>query len=232
MPTSIAGVDLGFEIPTFTRTNIGFWATILAVIILFAVILCILVWMYVQHKKYFIKIRDFENISGQGFQLAKRDTARLVKVGDGGEELLLLRKRKTFRTAYGRKMGKNEYWFCRGQDGYWYNCVLGDLDAKLGMLDIEPIDRDMRYMHVAIRKNIESRYKKKEGIEKYVPIIISFIFLIIMIVAVWLLISKVGDLIVAAQQTIAAAEPTAQALSNAASKLDAICSSSGISPAG
>jgi uncharacterized membrane protein len=228
MGASIFGFDLGFDLPTFSSMGAGFWITLVAIIVLFLILLGVGIWFYIQHRIFYIQIRDFENISGQGFQLVKKNTARLLKVGDGGEELLLLRKGKTFRTAYGKKMGKNEYWFCKGQDGYWYNVVLGDLDAKMGMLDIEPIDRDMRYMHVAIRKNIQDRYKKKEGIEKYVPIIISGLFLIIMIVAVWLLISKVGDMITVAAQAIDAGKPVAEAMQNVASKIDTICSGSGI----
>ena len=78
-------------------------------------------------------------------------------------------------------MGPNIYWFAIGQDGYWYNVVLGDLDAKMGMLDIEPVDRDMRYMHVAIRKNIQDRYKKIGFMEKYGTIVMNSIFLLIML---------------------------------------------------
>jgi len=228
MGVTIAGFDLGFDLPTFDTAGIGFWITIIALIVLILVFIGVFVWVYLQHKRYFIKIRDFENISGQGYQLVGRNSARIVKIGDSGEELLMLRKGKSFRTAYGRKMGKNEYWFCKGQDGYWYNTVLGDLDAKMGMLDIEPIDRDMRYMHVAIRKNIQDRYRKKEGLEKYAPIIISFFFMVIMIIAIWLLISKVGDLLGIAQANIEASAPIADALTNAISKLDTLCSGSGL----
>lgn len=219
----ILGIELGFDAPEFSTSGVGFWITVIAVVIFFLVLMGILVWFYIQHKRFNIKIRDFENISGQGYQLVKRDTARIVKIGDGGEELLLLRKGKTFRTAYGRKMGKNEYWFSKGQDGYWYNSVLGDLDAKMGMLDIEPIDRDMRYMHVAIRKNIQDRYRKKEGLEKYAPLIISFFFIVIMIIAVWLLMAKAGDLIASATGSVNAAQPIAEQLTIAVSKLDTLC---------
>jgi len=223
MPASVGGFDLGVDLPTFSSSGVGFWITLFAVIVLVIVFVGVLVWMLIQRKHYFIKIRDFENVSGQGFQLVGRNAARLIKIGDSGEELLLLKKGKTFRTAYGRKMGKNEYWFAKGQDGYWYNVVLGDLDAKMGMLDIEPIDRDMRYMHVAIRKNIQDRYRKEDKISKYIPIAISFMFFIIMIVAMWLLISKVGDLIQVAQANIQASKPVADSLTNAISKLDNLC---------
>lgn len=224
------GFDLGFNLPNLSNAGIGTWITIAVLIIFVLMIIGVLVWFYIQKKLYYINIRDFENIAGQGFQLSGRDTARIIKTGDGGEELLLTRRTKQYRTAYGRKMGKNEYWFCKGQDGYWYNAVLGDLDAKMGMLDIEPIDRDMRYMHVAIRKNIQDRYKKEDKFSKYAPFVISFVFLVIMVIATWLLMSKAGDLIQEAQTVVGATKPIAEALTNAVSKLDSICSLSGVRP--
>lgn len=228
MALNLFGVDLGFSLPSFSTAGIGLWITIFAVVILVMIFVGIGIWIYIQKKTYNVQIRDFENISGQGYQLVARNTAKIIKIGDGGEELLLLKRGKSYRTAYGKKMGKNEYWFAKGQDGYWYNVVLGDLDAKMGMLDIEPIDRDMRYMHVAIRKNIQDRYKKEDKLGKYGPIIISFIFVVIMIIATWLLISKVGDLMQVGVQVVQSAKPVADSLTNAVSKLDSICSASGI----
>lgn len=230
-PISIAGFNLGISLPNFSTAGLGFWITIGAVVILAVILIAVGIWFYIMSKSFYIKIRDFENISGQGYQLVSRNTARLIKVGDGGEEILLLRKGKSYRTAYGKKMGKNEYWFAKGQDGYWYNITLGDLDSKMGMLDIEPIDRDMRYMHVAIRKNIQDRYRKEDKFSKYAPIVMSFIFLVIMGILTWLLMSKAGDLISSAEASVKAAQPVAAAVTNAVSKLDAICSASGISPA-
>ena len=228
MGVNLFGFDLGFDMPTFAGSNIATYLSIVGVIILGAIFIGVLIYIFYMNKVYYIQIRDFENISGQGFQLVFKDTARLINIGDGGEELIFLKKRKKYRTAYGRKMGKNEYWFAKGQDGYWYNTVLGDLDAKMGMLDIEPIDRDMRYLHVAIRKNIQDRYRKEDKFAKYAPIVMSFIFLIIMVIAVWLLISKVGELITTANQVVESSKPIAETLTKAISKLDNICSQSGL----
>ena len=53
-------------------------------------------------------------------------------------------------------------------------------------------------------------------------------FLVVMIIAIWLLISKVGDLIAVASQNIDASAPIADALTQAISKLDTLCGSSGL----
>jgi len=228
MALSIGGFDLGVSIPNIGFQGVGFWFMFIAVFIVFFLFLAVVIWVIYTNKIFNKRIIIFENVAGAGWQNVGKDKARIVKIGDGGEELMYLRKRKVYRTAYGRKMGTNTYWFAIGQDGYWYNVVLGDLDAKMGMLDIEPIDRDMRYMHVAIRKNIQERYRKIGIMEKYGVTIISGIFLLIMIVAVWLLISKVGDQIQVAGAMIEAARPLAESMKDLAGSLDNLCSGAGI----
>ena len=186
------GLNLGLDMPKLVGD--GFNIDWLFLAIIFAILLIggLVIYFLYQMRVYNRKIVVFENISGQGFQPVYYDKAKLVKLGDGGEELLFLRKKKTFRTAYGRKMGKNTYWFVIGQDGYWYNSVLGDLDAKMGMLDIEPIDRDMRYMHVAVRKNIQDRYRKVKFMEKYGGVVITGIFLLLALVGILLMLNKMN----------------------------------------
>lgn len=220
----VLGLDTGVNLPSMASGMFGGTMTYILLGIIVFIILAILLYVIMTHFKFNKKIILFENVSGQGYQVTYRDRAKLVKLGDGGEEILYLRKKKVFRAAYGKKMGKNTYWFAVGQDGYWYNVTLGDLDAKMGMLDIEPIDRDMRYMHVAIRKNIAERYRKESFMQKYGTILFSGIFLIIMIIAIWLLIDQVGELIEQATGAIEASkqamEPAVKALSHA----DTICS--------
>lgn len=228
MGLSPFGLETGISLPNFTTSGIGFWITIVCISILFILIISVAVWMFYMNKLFNKKIIIFENIAGAGWRNTKKDTARIVKVGDDGMELLFLRKHKVYRTAYGKKMGDNTYWFAIGQDGYWYNAVLGDLDAKMGTLDIEPIDRDLRALHVAIRKNIQERYRKVGFMEKYGVLLTGGLFLIIMVICTWLLMSKAGDLIKVATQTMETAKPIIEKLGGITSNLDKICSNSGI----
>lgn len=189
---SIGGFDIPINAPSL---GLGSTSWFLIVLIFFILIVGgIAIFFMGRLKVYNKKIIVFENIAGAGYQVSFRDRAKTVKLGDSGEELMYLMKKKVFRNAYGRKMGKNTYWFAVGQDGYWYNVVLGDIDAKKGMLDIEPIDRDMRYMHVAIRRNIQDRYRKPKFMEKYATYVMSAIFLLIMIVGIWFLLDKMADM--------------------------------------
>lgn len=201
---------------------------VLILIILLVVITVVIVGYVVYMNRLFNrKIIVFENISGQGYQPILRDKARLIRIGDGGEEILFLKKKKVYRTAYGRKMGKNTYWFAVGQDGYWYNIVLGDLDAKMGMLDIEPIDRDMRYMHVAVRKNIQERYRKLDFMQKYGTIAMNAVFLLIMIIGIWILLQKMGSISEASAAAVDAAKQVLDATNGALGNLDNIVGGSG-----
>lgn len=206
---------------------------IIAAIFVFILAGAVIIYLIYDRRIFNKKIIVFENISGQGFQPVLKDRARIIKLGAGGEELLFLKKKKVYRTAYGRKMGKQTYWFAVGQDGYWYNVVLGDIDAKMGMLDIEPIDRDMRYMHVAIRKNIQDSYSKPKMFEKYGPIIMSGLFLLIMIIGIWFLLDKIAEIASSIAGSISAAETVQQATKQILSGLQNICTGgSGIRPVG
>lgn len=224
----VLGVDIPFESPFGGGLGGGLssLSIFLIFLILFILVFGVVAFFLMHRFKVFNrKIIVFENISGQGYQPVFKDRARLIKLGDGGEELLYLLKKKVYRTAYGRKMGKNTFWFAVGQDGYWYNVVLGDVDAKMGMLDIEPIDRDMRYMHVAIRKNIADRYKKPNVMEKYGPVIIQGIFLIVIGVLLWILIDKIGDISTASASAIEASRKVLESTKSVIASLDNICTS-------
>ena len=220
---------LGTQMPTvFQKVHFSInWVLILIIAIVF-IVACIIIYVVWMRRTYRYKIICFENLSGQGYQPTIRDKARILKVGDGGEEILFLKKKKVYRTAYGRKMGKDTFWFAIGQDGYWYNCTLGDLDAKMGMLDIEPIDRDMRYAHVSIRRNIQERYNKQNFMEKYGTIMLSGLFVLIMLIGLGILIGKMGDV---AGTINAGIEQANRMIQTAGNIMSQSCGQGGLSPA-
>ena len=218
----------GFDIPI---PDIGIsmgTITLLVAIVFFTAIIGVVIYVLFMMKLYNRKIVVFENVSGQGFQVVYKDSARLIKLGDGGEELLYLRKKKVHRTAYGRKMGKNTYWFAVGQDGYWYNVVLGDVDAKMGMLDIEPIDRDMRYMHVAVRKNITDRYRKEKWMDKYGSWVFGGITMLLLLGGMWFLIDKMAGIAESLQAAVQTGKAVMEASANVLSGLNNVCGGAGL----
>jgi len=212
---------------------IGSTLMIILAIVVFVVLLGVFMYFFYTYRVYNKKIVVFEDIAGGGYKKAFTDRARLIKIGDGGEEVLKLLKKKVFRAAYGRKMGTNEYWFAIGQDGYWYNFLLGDLDAEKGMLDIEPIEKDMRYTYVAIQKSIASDYTKTSFMQKYGTMVMGGIFLIIMIAGIWFLLAEMGDISEASGAAVRAAAEVQTATAEIISSLDNIVTGgSGVLPAG
>ena len=232
MATNLAGFEIPISAPSI-GFGLGSTTWYLIMLIMFILVVGgVAIYLMNRFRVYNKKIVVFENIANRGYQPIFKDRARLVKLGDGGEELLYLLKKKAYRTAYGKKMGKNTYWFAIGQDGYWYNIVLGDLDAKMGMLDIEPIDRDMRYMHVAIRRNIQDRYRKPNFMEKYGVYMMTGIFFIIMIIGIWFLLDKIADISSTVANSVQTSEKVTKATESLITALDNIYKTSGIQSVG
>jgi len=169
------------------------------------------------------KVIIFENISGAGYQPTLRTRARMIKLGIGGEAVMKTLAGGDFLSAYGRKMGKNTYWFARGQDGYLYNFLLGDLDTKLSILDVEPVDRDVRMLHTALNKLAAQNYaEKKSFMDMYAPYMILFILMIGLIVGGYIQAGKINEGIAATGQAANVNAETASLLNQIANKIDVI----------
>ena len=188
----IAGLEVALPSVDITGFLSSTWIYVLIVgFIGFIIIGAIALLLF--FKTYNRRIIVFENVSGQGYQPVLKTRARIVKLGVSGEEILKTLAGGYYVSAYGRKMGKNVYWFAKASDGYWYNIVLGDLDTKLAMLDIEPVDRDVRMFHVAMARLAAANYDKKSFLEKYGGWIAIFIMLILMVGGFWIIAGKIAD---------------------------------------
>ena len=125
-------------------------------------------------------------------------------------------------------MGHNLLWFAKGQDGLWINILLGDLDAKKGMLDIIPVDRDIRLAHVSIRRATEAEFSKPKFMEKYGSMIMMGIFLIIIIIGIGYLISKMSSTATIINEGVKLTVQLTEQQKAILSSMDNVCSGSGI----
>ena len=186
---------LGFEVALPKMNITGFlsnsWIYIL-IIGMIGLILIVVIALLLFFKTYKKKVIIFENVSGQGYQPIVKTRARVIRLGGSGEEIMKTLAGGRFITAYGRKMGTNSYWFAKGSDGYLYNVLLGDLDTKLKMLDIEPVDRDVRMFHIALDRLSHQTYDKQSFMQKYGIHILLFVFLICLVGGMMLIIGQVG----------------------------------------
>lgn len=202
--------------------------SIFVFMIIIAILLGLIFFFVINSKRYKYKITVFENIAGQGFVPTYRDKAKVVTVGDQGDEILLLKKRKIFKQAYGRKIGKNHFAFAIGSDGYWRNITFGDVDAKLKTLGIEPVDRDMRYMHVAIRRNIKDRYEKQNWLKDNIGLLVGIGSIVLVLVFMWLIFREFSAITSASEKAVLAAQQVLDSTTQVLSGLDNVISNSGV----
>lgn len=128
--------------------------------------------------------------NGNETKITRRTRARLIGFGDGGEEIFLLKKPKKLRAAYGKRIGLRQILWTIGEDGLWYNTVLGDFNKKLLEVGMLPVERDVRLSGSSIRKGMERDYGNKSFFDKYGTVIqygIMFIILVSFVGVMWFL---------------------------------------------
>jgi len=191
---NLAGFDIPVSMPSFNFSSFlsGSWIYVLLVVVIgFILILTIAMIMF--FRMYNTKIEIYENVAGAGYQKTLVTRARKVKIDASGGQVLKTLVGGAYITAYGRKIGKNTYMFVKGPDGYLYNSIHGDFDTKLAMLDIEPIDRDIRMFHTGMAKINQANYQKLSFMEKHGNAVLAFIFLAVFILGMWFLLGKIGS---------------------------------------
>lgn len=221
----VFGFETGVNIPSLASSTIGFYILIgLSVLVLLGITALVL-WWYFNKRLYRFSLVVFENISGQGWQVAMKDRAKYLRLSKDGTEVLWLKKKKIPLTAYGKKMGPNQYWFAIGQDGGWYNIVLGDLDAKKAILDIEPIDRDIKYVSVAMRRNATENYGPKiTWMDKYGTWIMGGVTLIIFFAGLYFILEQIGGLVQELVKSSAIIQESLKVTTEALAHVDSILS--------
>lgn len=143
-----------------------------------------------KNKRQFSKnITAFEIINGY-WQPALKDVAKVVKIGTGGFEVLYLKKAKSYRVAYGGRVGKDTYYFFIMPDGYWYNGMFsGDLKALKkdgGLITVVTTNANMRANYTALEKQIETLHsEKKNWLKENAVTLIAAGFVIILGVIAW-----------------------------------------------
>ena len=149
-------------------------------------------YIYWRNKKLFSKkTTDFE-IVGTNFVPTFRDLAKTVKLGSGGFEILYLKKMKTWRLAYGGRVGKDTYYFFRMPDGYPYNAMLSanlfKVDELKGLIPVVTTNASMRSQYTSLEKQIDALHQKKAGFwEKYGGWVMGIIFILVAGVMLWLM---------------------------------------------
>jgi hypothetical protein len=194
-------LGMNFPTPDITGLLSQSWIYI-AIIVILTIIVGVTLCLVLFFMTYNIKVELYENIGG-GKKMVRtlRTRARRIKVGSGGEELLKLLRPRVYRTAYGQKIAPRTYAFAVGSDGYWYNITMGDLDTQLGILDVEPIDRDMRMSYLANEIIIKTNYDPNKNMQIIMGIAM-FVVIVIFLIGCYMIVSKGATLVTGFQGAV------------------------------
>ena len=139
-------------------------------------------------KKQYVKRWNFtynvlEDAEGSGHSIpTRKGRCRLIKISDSGVEIFFLPKEKKYRTAYGRRSGKNHIIWSIDAAGYWHNVYFGSVDKKLQELGVNIVSPQARLAEASIRKVVKDSYENKDFMTKY-GVMIAFGMLFICIIA-------------------------------------------------
>lgn len=175
------------------------WAWVLFGVGVFLFLACgaVISYIIMTRTRWPIIVTVLRDVPPYGHIPIKGDRAREVPFGDAGQTLYFLRKRKKYRVGHGKFIGLNKIAFAIDAAGVWYNCSFGHLDKNKLEVGVMPVDRDMLFANVTVRKGLEKRYDERKFMEKY-GTIIAFGMLFLCIVAFgvssWYTLSKVNSI--------------------------------------
>jgi len=193
-------------------------------------------WTYSKNKKLFNKrITAFELVGGI-WTPSIRDVAKTVKIGKGGFEILYLKKTKTWKIAYGGRVGRLDYYFFIMPDGYWYNGVLlGNLNAideTGGLIPVGTTNPLMRGNYTALEKQIDALHGEKKSFwQEYGNYILSLAFVLIAGVMLWLMFKEFSTVSGNLAEAVKQMGEVLKSLSNLASNVQGGGGNSGLIPA-
>lgn len=171
-------------------------STIVILLVVFIVIGCcvgIILYFYLMKKKYKYKVIVFEKV-GKTIEPNIRDTAATIKLNEVGDLIFVLRHSKKKLPMPNTQTGRSTYWFYIRQDGEWINIGIEDIDNVMKEMNVNFLDKEMRYARSALQKNLGDRYQKPSFWKEYGAFIMYAIFIVIIGVMVYLSYGKMSDI--------------------------------------
>lgn len=155
-------------------------------------------WNYLEKKK-FNRIIKIHSIVNGIFVETMVDTAKAVKLGKGGFEIIYLKKNKTWKLAHGARSGVNTYNMYVMQDGYWYPAQayanIYEINKLGGYIPIVTTNPTMRSQYTSLEKQIDALHGDQRSFwEKYGNWILSLAFILIIGVLAWMIYREMAPL--------------------------------------
>jgi hypothetical protein len=160
---------------------------------------CTATIIILMRKRFPFHVEIWKDVPPYGSIQVQKTRARLIKVGDGGEQIYLLKKPKVYRIAYGKFIGNKKIaWAISNDDDYWYNVGFTPVEKSLRQIGTIPVHRDMRLGNTNMRKIIEKKYDDRSFMEKFaVPITIGMLIfaIVIQLAGFYFILDKGGEVL-------------------------------------
>lgn len=223
------------QLTNYIPQGFGFYSlagkiTIALIIFIVVMLVGIGVFVFMHFLTYKKKIVRFEKINGR-WQPVKKERARIIKIGDSGDEIWYCYKSKKFIPRATIQVGKNTFWFAVREDGEWINFELQDLDEQARDMNAHFLDKEMRYARVALQKSLEKRYNKIGFLEKYGALLMNLTVVAVICIFMYLLFDKWMDVSSSLSSAINAAQQVMEESRNILGTVDKV-GCSGVTSAG
>lgn len=173
------------------------------------------------------KIHLFEEINGQ-FVPIDDDLAMEITIPNTSVKVFFLKKNKIFLPRPTIPMGKNRYWYGIRRNREWVNFRLKDLNQEMREANLDYDHTDMRYANTSLKRLIKENYDSSKWWEKHADKIALGAIILLVAFSFWFVLGRVGDLITQLNPILERSTEACGVALEVLSKLDNICSGSGI----
>jgi len=149
-------------------------------------------WFFIRWWQYKYRIVIFQRINGQ-FQETTRKKARIVPVGKGGDQAILLNRPQKILPMPSIQSGKNTFNYFVSDDGEWINFSFGDFDEDRRKVGSQFLDKEMRYARTSLQHMGEERYDTKGFWEKYGGMVAYAVLILVTCIGLWLIVDKMVE---------------------------------------
>ena len=174
--------------------------TILVLIILVALIGGAVAWALVNHFQWNKKVKCFEKVMGR-LQITRLDKARIIRIGNSGDEVLLIKKNRKILPRPVLQAEPKTYWYEIKEDGEWINIEPQSIDTgkvdKNGVMNMHYLDKEMRYARGALGYMNKERYDEATFMQKYGGLIAYGVLILVTCIGLWLILDRLIEVAVA-----------------------------------
>ena len=221
----------------FANAKVGSMSTfasiglVLAIVFIIFVLICVIIWIYMVKRQYWINIHVFRNIGNNPTRVAMYK-AKEVSMGFAGDKLWRVAPSGAIGMAFSIikwipavkfQTAPREFWYWIRKDGEWINFRPSDIDEISKEMGVKFVQEDMRLSRISTERILEQRLLNKSFWEKYGMVIGYVIFFLVITVAIIIIFYQWSKL-------IEAMTPLVQMMTETYAKAQAGCQASSLVP--